>query len=157
MLEIKKILLVGSGNVATHLGINLKKNNYIIDQVFSRNIDNAKDLAQKVDSDFTNNPEKIVESDLTIIAINDDSIKDVIHYLPNIPTVHTSGNTNINILKNNFTNYGVIYPLQSFKKDMELDLNDVPFLIEANTKDFENNLKEILKIKGCLTESNQSF
>ena len=49
MLEIKKILLVGSGNVATHLGINLKKNNYIIDQVFSRNIDNAKDLAQKVD------------------------------------------------------------------------------------------------------------
>lgn len=149
MLEIKKILLVGSGNVATHLGINLKKNNYIIDQVFSRNIDNAKDLAQKVDSDFTNNPEKIVESDLTIIAINDDSIKDVIHYLPNIPTVHTSGNTNINILKNNFTNYGVIYPLQSFKKNMELDLNDVPFLIEANTKDFENNLKELC---SCFSE-----
>ena len=79
VLEIKKILLVGSGNVATHLGINLKKNNYIIDQVFSRNLDNAKDLAQKVDSDFTNNPKKIVKSDLTIIAINDDSIKDVIH------------------------------------------------------------------------------
>ena len=149
MLEIKKILLVGSGNVATHLGINLKRNNYIIKQVFSRNIDNAKDLAQKVDSDYTNNPKKIVESDLTIIAINDDAIKDVIHFLPNTPTVHTSGNTNINILKNNFTNYGVIYPLQSFKKNMELDLNDVPFLIEANTKDFENNLKELC---SCFSE-----
>jgi len=108
VLEIKKILLVGSGNVATHLGINLKRNNYIIEQVFSRNIDNAKDLAQKVDSDYTDNPKNIIEPDLTIIAINDYSIKDVIHFLPNIPTVHTSGNTNINILKNNFTNYGGI-------------------------------------------------
>lgn len=149
MLEIKKILLVGSGNVATHLGINLKKNNYIIEQVFSRNLDNAKDLAQKVDSDYTNKPKNIVKSDLTIIAINDDSIKDVIHYLPNIPTVHTSGNTNINILKNNFTNYGVIYPLQSFKKKMGLNLNDVPFLIEANSKDFENNLIELC---SCFSE-----
>jgi predicted short-subunit dehydrogenase-like oxidoreductase (DUF2520 family) len=149
VLKIKKILLVGSGNVATHLGINLKKNNYIIEQVFSRNLDNAKDLAQKVGSDYTNKPKNIAKSDLTIIAINDDSIKDVIHYLPNIPTVHTSGNTNINILKNNFTNYGVIYPLQSFKKKVELNLNDVPFLIEANTKDFENNLIELC---SCFSE-----
>jgi len=73
----------------------------------------------------------------------------VIHFLPNTPTVHTSGNTSTNILKNNFTNYGVIYPLQSFKKNMELNLNDVPFLIEGNTKGFEINL---IKLCSCLSE-----
>ena len=148
MLEIKKILLVGSGNVATQLGINLKRNNYIIKQVFSRSIENAKDLAKKVDAHYTNNPKNIVASDLTIIAVSDDSIKDIIDFLPDVPTVHTSGHTNINILKNSFTSYGVIYPLQSFKKNIELNFTDIPFLIEANTKKFENNL---IKVCSCLS------
>ena len=143
MLEIKKILLVGSGNVATHLAMNLKSINYNICQVFSRNIENAKDLARKVDADYTNKPKNIVESNLTIIAVNDDSIKDIIDFLPDVPTVHTSGYTSINILKNNFTNYGVMYPLQSFKKNVELNFTNIPFLIEANTKEFENNLIEL--------------
>ena len=148
MLEIKKILLVGSGNVATQLGINLKRNNYIIKQVFSRSIENAKDLAKKVDADYTNKPKNIVAPDLTIIAVSDDSIKDVLDFLPDVPTVHTSGHTNINILKNSFTSYGVIYPLQSFKKNIELNFTDIPFLIEANTKEFENNL---IKVCSCLS------
>ena len=148
MLEIKKILLVGSGNVATHLAINLKRKNYNIQQVFSRSIENAKDLAKKVDSDYTDNPKNIVESNLTIIAVSDDSIKDIIDFLPDVPTVHTSGYTHINILKNSFTSYGVIYPLQSFKKNIELNFTDIPFLIEANTKEFENNLIEIC---SCLS------
>ena len=63
MLEIKKILLVGSGNVATHLAINLKNKNYNIQQVFSRSIENAKDLAKKVNSDYTDNPKNIVASE----------------------------------------------------------------------------------------------
>ena len=148
MLEIKKILLVGSGNVATQLGINLKRNNYIIKQVFSRSIENAKDLAKKVDSDYTNKPKNIAATDLTIIAVSDDSIKDVLDFLPDVPTVHTSGHTNINILKNSFTSYGVIYPLQSFKKNIELNFTDIPFLIEGNTKEFENNLIEVC---SCLS------
>ena len=148
MLEIKKILFVGSGNVATHLAINLKNKNYNIHQVFSRSIENAKDLAKKVDSDYTNKPENIVATDLTIIAVSDDSIKDVLDFLPDVPTVHTSGHTNINILKNSFTSYGVIYPLQSFKKNIELNFTDIPFLIEANTKEFENNLIEVC---SCLS------
>tara|TARA_E500000081_G_scaffold57175_1_gene59904 strand:- start:164 stop:934 length:771 start_codon:yes stop_codon:yes gene_type:complete len=150
VLEIKKILLVGSGNVATHLAINLKSKNYNIQQIFSRSTENAKDLAKKVDSDYTDKPKNIVASDLTIIAVNDDSIKDIIDFLPDVPTVHTSGYTNINILKNSFTNYGVIYPLQSFKKNIELNFTDIPFLIEANSKEFENKL---IKLCSCFTNN----
>ena len=82
---------------------------------------------------------KIINSDLTIIAVNDDKIKDVISLLPDIPTVHTSGNTDISVLKGYFNNYGVLYPLQTFKKSLASNpKSETPFLIESNNKKFEN-------------------
>ena len=88
MLEIKKILLVGSGNVASHIALNLDSKKYCIHQIFSRSEDNAKNLKNILNCQWTNNPKKILDSDLTIVAINDDSIKEVLSDLPNKPTVH---------------------------------------------------------------------
>ena len=56
---MKKILLIGSGNLATHLALKIDKKKYLITQVFSRNIDNAKHLANKIGSDWTIDPKKI--------------------------------------------------------------------------------------------------
>ena len=39
LFEMKNIILLGSGNVATHLGIALKNSNYTIVQVFSKSIE----------------------------------------------------------------------------------------------------------------------
>ena len=63
---MRRIILVGSGNVATHLGIALKKSNYNVIQVYSRSIKGAKELAQKLDSNFTNIPSGSLS--LTIMA-----------------------------------------------------------------------------------------
>ena len=38
------IVIVGSGNLATQLAIQLKKNKFLIKQVYSRNLNNAKHL-----------------------------------------------------------------------------------------------------------------
>ena len=140
---MKKILLVGSGNVATHLALNIDNKKYCINQIYSRSEKNAKNLKNILSCKWTNNPKKIIDSDLTIIAINDDNIEDVLCYLPKIPTVHTSGNTNISVLKEYFENYGVLYPLQTFKKDIKINIHDVPFLIEANNKKFEKELFDL--------------
>ena len=56
---MKNIILLGSGNVATHLGIALKNSNYTIVQVFSKSIKNAKLLAKKLDTHFTNDLTKL--------------------------------------------------------------------------------------------------
>ncbi|MFC3560043.1 NAD(P)-binding domain-containing protein [Pedobacter jamesrossensis] len=48
------IVLLGSGNVATHLAIALKAIGENIVQVFSPNFDNAKQLADKVNSEAIN-------------------------------------------------------------------------------------------------------
>ena len=154
---MKKILLVGSGNVATHLAQNIDNKKYIINQIFSRCESNAKNLIELLNCHWTNDPKKIINSDLTIIAVNDDKIKDVISFLPDIPTVHTSGNTDISVLKGYFNNYGVLYPLQTFKKSLASKLSQTPFLIEGNNKKFEKSIfdlaisfsKNVIIVNSC--------
>ncbi|MEE2931387.1 MAG: Rossmann-like and DUF2520 domain-containing protein [Bacteroidota bacterium] len=139
---IKKIILIGSGNVATHLGKKLKSSNYNIIQVFSRKKESAKHLAKELNANFTNKINEIMEADLMIVSIKDTEIARIIRQLPNIPVAHTSGSISINVFAEKFTNYGVIYPLQTFNKDIKLEY-DIPFCIEANNKKFEKKLNEI--------------
>ena len=146
---MKNIILLGSGNVATHLGIALKNSNYNILQVYSKSIENAKLLSKKLDADFTNDLNKLKLADLIIVSIKDDSISSILSKIKNTAIVHTSGSIGINIFVDKFTNYGVFYPLQTFKKDVELNVSEIPFCIEGNSLRFENQLIEIAKTLSC--------
>ena len=149
---MKKILLVGSGNLATNLALNINKKGYLISQIYSPNKTNAKNLAKKIKSEWTSNPKEIKQADITIIAIKDDEIKNVIKILPKNPTAHTSGSTSINVFKGHLSDYGVLYPLQSFKKDIKINMKNTPFLIEANNKKFE---KELIKLASSLSKTTE--
>ena len=140
---MKNILLIGSGNIATHLALNIDKEKYHIVQVFGRSKENTESLAKKINSDWTIDVSKIEKADITIIAIKDDSIKNILKSLPNNATVHTSGSTSIDVFKGYFEDYGVLYPLQTFNKDVDLNLKEVPFFIEANNQKFEKDLNEL--------------
>jgi len=142
---MKNIILLGSGNVATHLGIALKNSNYNIVQVYSKSIENAKLLAKKLDANFTNDLTKLKSSDLIIISINDDAILSVLSQIKNTAIVHTSGSIGLNIFKGKFSNYGVFYPLQTFSKGVDLNVSEIPFCIEGNSLEFEKQLIEISK------------
>ena len=140
---MRNIILVGSGNVATHLGIALKNSNYTIVQVFSRSIENAKELAKKLNSDFTNDLTQLKSADLIIVSVNDDAISKVLSQLKNTAIVHTSGSIGIDIFNDNFSNYGVFYPLQTFNKELNINISEIPFCIEGNSLQFEKQLIEI--------------
>ena len=58
--------------------------------------------------------------------------------------VHTSGSVSIKTLQH-FTNYGIFYPLQTFSKNKEVDIDKVPFCIEANNKTTEKLLTDLAK------------
>ena len=124
---MKNIILVGSGNVATHLGIVLQNCNYKIVQVYSRSIENAKKLAQKLNTDFTNDLTQLKTADLIIVSLNDDAISNVLSQLKNTTIAHTSGSIGMNIFNNHFSNCGVFYPLQTFNKEIEVNISEVPF------------------------------
>ena len=152
---IQKIILIGSGNVATHLGKKIQDSNYDIIQVISKKKDSAKKLADDINTSFSNKISDIMPADLIILAIKDEEIEKIIPQLPDNPIVHTSGSIPIKVFEERFTNYGVIYPLQTFNKNIKIKY-DIPFCIEANNKNFEKELKKIIqKISSniCLMNS----
>ena len=142
---MKNIILLGSGSVATHLGIALKNSNYSIVQVYSKSIENSKVLANKLDTDFTNDLTKLKSADLVIVSINDDAISSVLSQIKNTAIVHTSGSIGLNVFKEQFSNYGVFYPLQTFNKEVDINISEIPFCIEGNSLKFEKQLIEIAK------------
>lgn len=151
MKPIKSITLIGSGNVATHLGLALHNKGYLIKEVYSNTLKNAKILAHQLGAIANNNQSKINhESDLYIVAIKDDAINDFLLHYPFIDklTVHTSGTTSINTFPELFQNYGVFYPLQTFSKKKKVDFKNIPVCIEANSLE---NKTLLLKLANSLS------
>lgn len=140
---MKNIVLIGSGNVATHLGLSLVNQGYTIKQVWSKRLKNADILAKRLNSDSTDTLKNLKKADLYILAIKDDAIEPVTKQLNVNNVVHTSGSIGLEVFKNKFENYGVFYPLQTFKKKISIDLSKTPICIEANNAMFENKLLNI--------------
>ena len=141
---IKKITIIGSGNTATLLGLAWHTANIEIVQILSRNRKSGRNLANKLNSQFIQNPLDLEKVDLIVICVNDDNISEIVQLLPNVNIVHTSGNSAINILKNK-KNYGVIYPVQSLNKELEIDFKNIPICIEANSTILEKKLIDLSK------------
>lgn len=147
------IVILGAGNVASHLSLALKKAEFQIKCVYSKTIEAAKSLALKVDSHYTNEINQIpVEADLYIIAVKDEIIEEIISHikLKYGVIVHTAGSISINVFENRFENYGILYPLQTFSKSRKIDFTDIPICIEANSKLLEAKL---LKLAKCISSS----
>lgn len=140
---MKNIVLIGSGNVATHLGLSLLHKGYIIKQVWSNHRRNANILAKRLNSRFIDNLKDIKDADLYIVTVKDDALESVIEQLDVNNIIHTSGGNGLDVFDNKCENYGVFYPLQTFNKDVNLDFSKTPLCIEANNKFFENKLIEI--------------
>ena len=155
---MKNIVLIGSGNVATHLGLSLVHQGYTIKQVWSKQLINAKILAKKLNSTPTNTLNNIKNADLYIVAVKDDTLESVIKNLNVNNIVHTSGSIGLEVFKNMSGNYGVLYPLQTFNKQISLNFSKIPICIEANNKLFESELINIgnnLVEKVITMKSNQ--
>lgn len=140
------IVLIGSGNVATQLGLALKKAGHTISQVYSLTSGSSRALALKLRAQSITDLKKIsANADLYIIAIKDDSVIDVAKKIKikNNLIVHTSGSLQMSILKRASANYGVLYPLQTLSKNKVINFSSVPLCVEANTKANEKSLKAI--------------
>ncbi len=148
-INMPKISIIGSGNLATHLGSALQGNGYSIAQVCSKNIANAKELSNGLNCEYTDDLSQLMPVDLVIIAVNDDAIEEVSKQIQ-MPKVHTSGSKSIGILGASKSPIGVFYPLQTFSKNKKVDFKNIPFCIEGSNKDFTSLL---LKIAADLSDN----
>ncbi len=149
MHKKQKISILGSGNVAYHLSTCLYKTGLAIDAIYSRNIEHARELSDLVNAIPVNEISKLPDdSDLYLVAISDNAIESTANKLNKIfgrkpKVVHTSGMVSSSVFDKYFNHYGVFYPLQTFTKKRNIDLNEVPFFITANTIEFETALTNL--------------
>ena len=146
------IAFIGSGNVATKLAISLFQKGVNITEVCSRNMLNSTKLAKLVKAEPIDNISKISNNiDFVIISISDNALKSIdLSELPKQALIcHTSGSVDMGIL-NLHDNYGIFYPLQTFSKDAELDISEVPFCIEANN---EENTERLISLAQLLSNN----
>lgn len=138
-----KVVIIGAGNVATHLYRSFSEAQGVkILQVFNRNKDHLHFVSDP--EICISKAEDLKEADLYLIAIKDEAIAELTPKL-NITkglVAHTSGSVHIDVLKG-FANRGVFYPLQTFSKNKPVDFAEVPLCLEANTPKNLEFLKQV--------------
>ncbi len=148
-----KLVIIGAGNVATVLGRLFQKNGHRILQVVSRSKENAQLLAKELNCDFSDTSTPInLMADLYLVAIADKELSKLSNQLQlqHRLVVHTAGSVSKKVLKDISTNYGVIYPLQSLRKQHFNLQQDIPFLVDANKK---KNLAILLSLVKTISNN----
>lgn len=153
---IKTCVVIGSGNVATHLATALAPYVEIL-QIFSRDILHARELADRISSSCvaTNDVTAICpNADLYLMSVTDDSIASLLQQIPCLNNdgiwVHTSGSVGVDVFAELRGHFGVFYPLQTFSKHKAVDMKSVPFFIEGSSSSVE---KSLLDLAGKISDN----
>ena len=148
-----KFTIIGAGNLATHLSAALKMNGFHIVQVYSRTESSAMQLAKKLNTSFTTSYQNITtDADVYVVAIKDSVYSEVLSHIEfgNKLLVHCSGSQSLSVIESYSENTGVLYPLQTFSKQRNVNFSEIPVFIEANS---EKNEKTVLEVARKLSSS----
>ncbi|PWG81891.1 Rossmann-like and DUF2520 domain-containing protein, partial [Pararcticibacter amylolyticus] len=138
-----KVVLIGSGNVATHLGYALAAAGHDVIQVWSRTLEHALDLASVLSAAVTDSMNELSPiGDIYILSVPDDAIRDVAAAFPfrDKLIVHTSGTTGLEILEGVSSMSGVFYPLQTFSKQKGVNFREIPVVVEGSSDELTETL-----------------
>lgn len=167
-----KIVLIGAGNLATHLGKALHAAGHDMLQVFSRTMQSAETLASLLDAEpLTDIAQVRDDADVYIFSVKDSALVQLVAQLCRHEAdglvedgavnalrkakkgehervfLHTAGSMPMSVFKGMAQHYGVLYPMQTFSKQREVDFSIIPCFVEANDefaqKQIEGMAREI--------------
>lgn len=142
------VVIIGAGNVGTHMAKALKGVGVSVVQIVSRTMKSAVELASEVGCAFATDLHDInTNADIYILCVADCAISPILRqlHLGKKLIVHTSGSIGINVFYDYAENYGCIYPLQTFSKFKDLNYSEIPVFIEANTEANQQILIDLMK------------
>lgn len=165
------ITLIGAGKLAYSLAGSLRKNNFTINSIISRNYDSAKALAQKFSvENYSDNPSEISSSNLIIISVPDNQIAEVAKIIAgsfdNFKSkifIHLSGSQSskiLNPLKSKGAGTASFHILQTFPSRKEVDISDYYCAVETDQKYVQNFLTDfatMLSLKAFFLEPDQKI
>lgn len=147
--ERLRICLIGAGNVGSHLGLALSEVADVI-QVVSRHEESSHRLADAIGGGceaVTSLSELRGDADIYLLAVNDDRVSEIVCATDDYPGIwaHTSGSVPADVFAGHKSHYGVFYPLQTFTRDVAVDVAEVPFFIEGNDVEAERTLVSLAR------------
>lgn len=150
-----KITILGSGNVATQLGVALKDAGHEIAQVYSRNADNARALAAVLGCAATCVMDDIDTAvEMIVFAVKDDALSTLADVVgPKVTDavlVHTAGSVPMDVFAGHAQHYGVLYPMQTFSKERKVYFREIPVFVEASD---DETLQKIKMLATTVTDS----
>lgn len=140
------IILIGSGNVATQLGIAFHEKGFRTAQVYNPHPASAERLGNRLDAEPVTYLENIDrQADLYIFAVKDAVLPELLKQFPATGGlwVHTSGSLSMRVFEGSRNDrYGVLYPLQTFTRDRKMSFDHLPLFIEARYREDEQRLEQ---------------
>ncbi len=143
-METPQIVLLGAGNLATHVGLALYKAGVEVKQVFSRDLSNATLLASQIAASATNDLSLLqTDADIYLFALKDSALSEVVNKVASLPFgkgtlgqstalfLHTAGSVPLALFEGKALHGGVFYPMQTFSKARTVDFRMIPIFIEA--------------------------
>lgn len=143
-----KIVLIGAGNLATNLGKALLAAGHDIVQVYSRTQESASLLADIVGASPVTDISLVrADADVYFVSLKDSVVGEMVPMLckgkENKVFIHTAGSLPLDVFQGMAMHYGVLYPMQTFSKNKEVDFSVIPCFIEAND-DYAHGMVEEL-------------
>lgn len=151
---MKRVVLIGSGNVATNLAYGLSQASCCeVAEVYSRRLSHARVLADAVGCPKATDDLSalMTDADAYLIAVSDDAIAGVLEAVPDNGAlwVHTSGSKPISLFAGLRSRYGVLWPMQSLSREMVVPLGEVPFFAEGGD---ESALADVMALGNLLSQ-----
>jgi predicted short-subunit dehydrogenase-like oxidoreductase (DUF2520 family) len=137
---MKKIVIIGAGNLGFHLALKLGENELLKNNLFIFNRKENEITQFLKNEKFNVNigwEQFIPSADIYILTVKDSAIKEVSENVIgkiNQPSliIHTSGSIESRVLEK-FENFGVIYPLYSFSfSEKKINWSEIPVFIIGN-------------------------
>lgn len=152
MAKIQRISFIGAGNVATHLAKGLFAKGIQIEQILSRTMPSASELANAVNAEPITDVHHLKEVDCILLSIPDDFIPSFFEQLKNRKEIiaHTSGITGIENLGDDDTRTAYFYPLQTFRKRQKINLETTPFFIETK---FDEDKEQLIHLAQLISNT----
>lgn len=143
---ISRIGLIGYGNVGSHLSRVFASVEELKLTIYNRSEIPAS--ARPAQASITQDLQDLERSDIIIITVKDEAIIPVLAELesqipPHTLVCHSSGSISSTVIKPYFDRHGVLYPLQTFSREKNLEYSQIPVFITGSDPGVTQIIKKV--------------
>lgn len=141
-----KIVMLGSGNMATFLALRLQQSGHSFIQVYSRELSRAESLAKQVDATAIDEISRVsMEADVYFLAVKDDYVTSLLQSLKNRKGlfIFLSGSLFMEELLAIHSPLGCLWCMYSIQKEKLPEHRNIPIFIQFDRPEIQDTLVQI--------------